>query len=151
MNALTPATLEFEAMVRESFGKQGMMTLMGAEIAAVRPGYCEIHLPFRDDLTQQHGFFHGGATTAIVDSAGGYAAYSLFEAGDGILTVDFSISLTAPADGDMLIARGEVVKPGRTLTVTRGEVVAVKDGVETPCALMQQTLMRIVGRADVSG
>jgi len=151
MTALMPATADYDAMVRESFAKQTMMTHIGAEVAEVRPGYCEIHMAHKAELLQQHGFFHGGATASIVDSAGGYAAFSLFDPGDGILTVDFTINLTAPADGQKLIARGEVVKPGKTLTITRGEVIAVKNGVETTCALMQQTLMRIVGRTDVSG
>jgi len=151
MTALKPRSDDFEAMVRSSFAKQGMMGFIGAQVADVRPGFCEIHLPRRDELLQQHGFFHAGATSAIVDSAGGYAAFSLFEPGDGVLTVEFKLNLTAPADGEKLIARGEVVKPGKTLTITRGEVLAVKDGHETVCAIMQQTMMRIVGRGDVSG
>ena len=151
MSKLTPINADFDAMVRRSFAKQSMMAFIGAEVAEVRPGFCEIHLPHRDELLQQHGFFHAGATSAIVDSAGGYAAFSLFEEGDGVLTVEFKLNLTAPADGDRLIARGEVVKPGNTLTVTRGEVLAVKDGREKTCAGMQQTMMRIVGRPDVSG
>ncbi|MBT6085865.1 MAG: PaaI family thioesterase [Rhodospirillaceae bacterium] len=151
MNALQPRTSDFEAMVQGSFDNQAMMAFIGAEITEIQPGFCEIHLPFRDELTQQHGFFHAGATSAIVDSAGGYAAFSLFEEGDGVLTVEFKLNLTAPAKGYKLIARGEVIKPGRTLTVTKGEVIAVDDGKETVCAIMQQTMMRIVGRSDVSG
>ncbi len=151
MNKMKTATADYEAMVRESFAKQGMMAHIGAAVAEVRPGFCEIHMAHRPELLQQHGLFHGGATASILDTAGGYAAFSLMEPGDGILTVDFTINLTAPADGEKLIARGEVVKPGRTLSVTRAEAVVVKDGVETTCAIMQQTLMRIVGRGDVSG
>lgn len=151
MSTFTPANADFERMVRESFAKQGFMGHLGAEIAQVRPGYCEIHLPRRPDLLQQHGFIHAGALSAIVDTAGGYAAFSLFDPGDGVLTVEFKINCMAPADGEMVIARGEVVRPGRTLTVTKGEVVAVKDGRETVCALMQQTMMRVTGRADVKG
>jgi uncharacterized protein (TIGR00369 family) len=151
MSRFTPANADFERMVRESFAKQGFMEHLGAEIAEVRPGYCEIHLQHRPDLLQQHGFIHAGALSAIVDTAGGYAAFSLFDPGDGVLTVEFKINCMAPADGDKIIARGEVVRPGRTLTVTKGEVVAVKDGRETVCALMQQTMMRVTGRADVKG
>jgi len=151
MTVLQPMTDNFDAMVRESFAKQGMMGFIGAEVAEVRPGFCEIHLPHRTELLQQHGFFHAGATSAIADTAGGYAAFSLFEPGDGVLTVEFKMNLTAPADGEKLIARGEVVKPGKTLTITRGEVLAVKDGEEKLCAIMQQTMMRVIGRADVSG
>ncbi|MEK9723949.1 MAG: PaaI family thioesterase [Rhodospirillaceae bacterium] len=123
-----PATADYEARVRRSFGRQGMMVHLGAEITAVRPGYCEIHMPYGPELTQQHGFFHAGATSAIIDTAGGFAAFSLFDADDGVLTVEFKVNLTAPADGEKLIARAEVLKPGRTLTVTQGEVAAVKDG-----------------------
>lgn len=138
-------------MLRESFAKQGIMSHIGAEVGAISPGHFEIKLPYSDDLSQQHGFFHGGVVGTIADSAGGYAAFSLMAAGDGILTVEYKMNLMAPADGDLLVARGEVVRPGRTLTVTRADVYVVKDGVEKQCAVMQQTLMRIVGRADVSG
>lgn len=148
---IEPATDNFEDLVRESYARQGMMAFMGAELGAVRPGFVEIQLPFRPEMTQQHGFFHAGATSAIIDTAGGYAAFSLYEEGDGVLTVEFKLNLTAPAKGDLLIARGEVIKPGRTLTVTKGEVIAVDNGNETVCAIMQQTIMRIVGRDDVTG
>jgi uncharacterized protein (TIGR00369 family) len=151
VSTFTPSNADFERMVRESFAKQGFMGHLGAEIAQVRPGYCKIHLPRRPDLLQQHGFIHTGALSAIVDTAGGYAAFSLFDPGDGVLTVEFKINCMAPADGEKVIARGEVVRPGRTLTVTKGEVVAVKSGRETVCALMQQTMMRVTGRADVKG
>lgn len=142
---------DFETTVRSSFARQGIMGHIGAEIDEVRLGYCTIRLPFSDDLTQQHGFFHGGVVSTIADTAGGYAAFSLMAPGDGILTVEFKLNLTAPADGELLIARGEVVRFGRTLTVSRADVVVFKDGRETTCAIMQQTLMRIVGRDDVTG
>jgi len=147
----TPLNSDFEAMLRTSFAKQGIMSHIGAEMGAVGPGRCEIRLPYSDDISQQHGFFHGGVVGTIADSAGGYAAFSLMAAGDGILTVEYKLNLMAPADGDLLIARGEVVRPGRSLTVARADVSVVKGDKETPCAVMQQTLMRIVGRADVSG
>jgi uncharacterized protein (TIGR00369 family) len=127
------------------------MRHIGARLRLVEPGYCEIELKYSDDVSQQHGFFHGGAIGTIADSAGGYAAFSLMGANDGVLTVEYKLNLMAPADGEMLIARGQVVRPGRTLTVTRAEVAVVKDGKEKPCAAMQQTMMRIVGRADVIG
>lgn len=142
---------DYEAMLRSSFAKQGIMAHIGAQMGAVSPGHCEIRLPYSDDVSQQHGFFHGGIVGTIADTAGGYAAFSLMADGDGILTVEYKINLIAPADGDMLIARGEMVRAGRSLSVTRAEVLVVKEGRETPCAVMQQTLMRIVGRADVSG
>ena len=146
-----PRNPNFEQVIRDSFSKQGIMTHIGAEVGEVSPGRCEIRLPYNDDLSQQHGFFHGGVVGTIADSAGGYAAFTLMEDGDGILTVEYKLNLMAPADGDMLVARGEVIKPGRSLTVCRAEVDVIKDGKVTPCAVMQQTLMRIVGRPDVSG
>ncbi len=151
MNKFTPATADYDQMVRGSFAKQGYMQHLGAELAKVRPGHCEIHLPYRSELLQQHGFFHAGALSSIIDTVGGYAAFSLFEPGDGVLTVEFKINCMAPADGTKVVARAEVVRAGRTLTVTKGEVFALKDGAETLCAMMQQTIMRITGRTDVKG
>jgi len=147
----TPRNANYEQAIRESFAKQGIMRHMGAEVGDVMPGACEIRLPYSDDLSQQHGFFHGGVVGTIADSAGGYAAFSLMEEGDGILTVEYKMNLIAPADGQLLIARGEVVKAGRSLSVCTATVDVIKDGKATPCAVMQQTLMRIVGRPDVSG
>ncbi len=151
MNDFKAAMLNYQDRVRESFYKQGMMVHMGADVSEVRPGFCEVQLPNGLQVLQQHGLFHGGAIAAIVDVAGGYAAYSLFDEDDGVLTVEFKVNYIAPARGRKLIARGEVVKSGRTLTVTRGEVIAVEDDKETVCALMQQTLMRINGRDDIKG
>lgn len=141
----------FAERVAKSFASQGIMRHIGARLRLVAPGYCEIELAYSDDVSQQHGFFHGGAVGTIADSAGGYAAFSLMDAGDGVLTVEYKLNLLAPADGELLIARGRVLRPGRTLTVTRAEVAVVQDGREKPCAAMQQTIMRIVGRADVIG
>lgn len=141
----------FAGRVARSFANQGIMRHIGARLRLVEAGYCEIELKYSDDVCQQHGFFHGGAIGTIADSAGGYAAFSLMGADDGVLTVEYKLNLMAPADGELLIARGQVLRPGRTLTVTRAEVVVVKDGHEKPCAAMQQTMMRIVGRADVIG
>ncbi|MEQ8506608.1 MAG: PaaI family thioesterase [Rhodospirillales bacterium] len=146
-----PADDAFAQRVRDSFDKQGIMAHIGARLGEVRPGYCEIELPYSDAVSQQHGFFHGGVVGTIADSAGGYAAYSLMGADDGVLTVEYKLNLMAPADGDELIARGYVVRPGRTLTVSRADVMVVKDGQPVACAALQQTLMRIQGRGDVIG
>ena len=142
---------DFAARVAKSFASQGIMGHIGARLSRIEAGRCEIELPYSDAVSQQHGFFHGGVIGTIADSAGGYAAFSLMGADDGVLTVEYKLNLMAPADGELLIARGEVLRPGRTLTVTRAEVVVVKDGHEKPCAAMQQTMMRIVGRPDVIG
>jgi len=146
--AFAPKDPDFEARVRASFGRQKIMTLIGARMTRVEPGLVEIELPYRADLTQQHGFIHAGITGTIADSAGGYAAYSLMPAGASVLTTEFKINLLAPADGEFLRARGRVVKPGRTLTVCDVEVFAVKNGRTTPCAKLLETLMCLEGRPD---
>ena len=150
MTAFKPASEDFEARVRRSFGRQGIMGLIGAQITRVAPGEVEIELPFRNDLSQQHGFFHAGVTSTIADSAGGYAAFSLFPAESAVLTVEYKINLVAPADGERLTALGRVVKPGRTLTFCDLEVTAHKAGQAKLCAKGLQTIMRIDGRPDVA-
>ena len=142
---------DFAERVRKSFDAQGIMDHIGATLTLIEPGVCEIELPYSDAVSQQHGFFHGGVIGTIADSAGGYAAFGLMDAEDGILTVEYKLNLMAPADGDLLVARGQVVRAGRTLTVSRAEVGVIKNGVVVACAAMQQTLMRIVGRAEVGG
>ncbi len=112
------------------------------------PGECEIELPYRPDITQQHGYFHGGIIGTIADSAGGYAAFSLMPESSSVLTVEYKMNLLAPGDGDLLIARGNVVKFGRTLVVTRVDAVVVTEGRETLCATLLQTLMTMHGRQD---
>lgn len=146
-----PRNPDYEISIRQSFERQGLMKTLGAVLNSVDPGRVEIGMAFSGGLSQQHGFFHAGGIASVVDSAGGYAGASLFAKGDGVLTVEFKLNLLAPADGDQIIAIGEVVKPGRTLTITRGEVFVEKAGERKLCALMQQTLMRIVDRPDVSG
>jgi len=143
-----PADPDFEARVRASFGRQGAMTLIGAQLMRVEPGLATIELPYRSDLTQQHGFFHAGMTSAIADSAAGYAAFSLFPAASSVLTVEFKINLIAPADGERLVATGRVKKPGRTLTICEFEVVAHKNGKATVCALGLETLICLAGKPD---
>jgi len=151
MQEFEPADEHFVQRITESYARQGLMTTMGATLAKVQPGYVEIEMPFADALSQQHGFFHAGGIASIVDTAGGYAGASLFGPNDGVLTVEFKLNLMAPADGERLIASGKVIKPGRTLTITQGEVIVEKSGKRTVCALMQQTLMRIVDRPEITG
>ena len=141
----------FQVRIEKSFHAQGLMGHLGAGLVSVSPGTCEIELPFSDAVSQQYGFFHGGVIGTIADTAGGYAAFTLMDADEGILTVEYKINMMAPASGELLIGRGQVLRSGRTLTVSQAEVSVVKDGKETVCAAMQQTLMRIVGRADVFG
>jgi len=145
---LHPADPDFESRVRASFARQGAMKLIGAELATVEPGHVVIELPYRADLTQQHGFIHGGMTAMIADSAAGYAAFTLFPADSSILTVEFKINLVAPADGERLAASARVKKTGRTLTICEFEVAAHKHGRSTVCALGLQTLIHLAGKPD---
>jgi uncharacterized protein (TIGR00369 family) len=145
---VVPPDPDFEQRVRASFDRQGAMRLIGARLGKVGPGYCCVELPYRDDLTQQHGYIHAGIVSAIVDSAGGYAGFTLFPADASVLTVEYKLNLVAPAVGERLIAEAEVVKPGRTLAITRGEVYAERAGRRTLCAIMQQTLIVMAGTPD---
>jgi uncharacterized protein (TIGR00369 family) len=148
MSRFEPAAPDFAARVRDSFGRQKAMSFIGARLSRVEPGLVEIELPFRDELTQQHGFFHGGITSTIADSAGGYAAFSLFPADSSVLTVEYKINLLAPAAGEMLVATGRVLKTGRTITVCELEVAGVTAGVRKTCAWGLQTMMCLHGQSD---
>ena len=140
----TPQDPGFAERCRESFGRQKAMALIGAQLASVEPGRADVALAWRDDLTQQKGFVHGGILGMIADTACGYAAYSLMPAGCSLVTVEYKMNILAPARRS-LVARGQVVKAGRTLTVARAEVYA-EDG--THVATMQQTLMMLAGKSD---
>jgi uncharacterized protein (TIGR00369 family) len=133
--------------VRASLGRQTFMTLLGARAATVEPGRVVIELPARADLCQQNGFLHAGAVTSIADSACGYAALTLMPEGHDVLSVEFKVNLLAPARGELFRAEATVVRPGRTLTVCRAEVVAVTPGVpDVAVALMQATMIAIPPR-----
>jgi uncharacterized protein (TIGR00369 family) len=125
-----PGDPAYESRVRASFARQSMMTVLGASLERVAPGEVDIRLPFRADLTQQHGFLHAGVTTTIADSACGYAALSLMPPGAAVLTVEFKVNLMAPAAGQVFVARGRVLKAGRTLTTCAGDVFALDGGEE---------------------
>ena len=146
--AFVPADPLYATRVRESFARQGAMATVGARLSAVAPGYCAIELVPTPAVSQQHGYVHGGVIAMIVDSAGGYAGYSLFPATASVLSVEFKLNLLAPAQGERIVAEGFVVKSGRTLTITRGEVHAESAGRRTLVALMQQTLIAMHGKAD---
>jgi uncharacterized protein (TIGR00369 family) len=136
--------------VRSSFTKQGLMTTLGATLGNVAPGTVEIALRPNPAISQQHGFVHAGAVSAIADTAAGYAALTLMEPGSGVLTTEFKINLLAPAIGDVILARGKVVKSGRTLTLSQTEVFAESGGRTKLIALLTATLMAIEGREDVT-
>lgn len=147
---LKVADPNFAERTRASFARQAIMQLLGAEMREVEAGRVLIALPFKPELTQQHGFFHGGATATIADSAGGYAGFTLFGPGESVLTVEFKLNLIAPADGDCLYAEGRVKKSGRTLTVCELEVWAECNGQHKSCAVGLQTLMRVNDRPDIA-
>jgi uncharacterized protein (TIGR00369 family) len=138
----------FSERVRASFTRQNAMELIQATLPVIEHGRTEIHLPHWPGIEQQHGFVHGGVVGMIADSAAGYAAMTMVAPTASVLTVEYKMNLVAPADGEKLIARGKVVRPGKTLIITQAEVFAVKDGVETLCALMQQTIMVMHGKIE---
>lgn len=118
---------------------------MGASISHVAPGEVDIKLAARDDLQQQHGYFHAGVTSTIADSAAGYAAYSLFATGDGVLTSEFKINLLNPAQGETLVARGRVFKSGKLLTICASDVYCLQNGKQIYVATGLFTLARMEG------
>ncbi len=138
-----PQDPNFAEKTRASFAQQGFMQTLGAKITVIEPGRCEIHVPFRPDLSQQDGFFHGGVSGAIADSATGYAAYSLTPLDTKVLSVEYKLNLVAPALGELLIARGQVIRAGHTLTVCRADVFVVKDGAEKICATSLATIIAL--------
>jgi len=145
---MTSPDPDYAAKVRDSFERQAAMRLIGATVTAVQPGFCEVRLAHREELTQQHGFIHGGVVGMIADSACGYAGYSMMPPGASVLTVEYKINMLSPAVGETLIARGRVLKAGKTLVITQCEVFALQAGAEKLVAVMQQTLMVMHGRKD---
>ncbi|MGE5851430.1 MAG: PaaI family thioesterase [Candidatus Methylomirabilota bacterium] len=142
---------EFEKRVRGSFARQRVMQTLGASMTRVSPGEVEIALPFREDLTQQHGFLHAGIVSTIADSACGYAAYSLMPADAAVLTVEYKVNFLSPAQGDRMVARARVSKHGRTVSVSTCDVFAVTGGRESIIATMLGTLMTVRERQDLKG
>jgi uncharacterized protein (TIGR00369 family) len=138
-----PRDTDFEARVRGSFARQQAMATVGARLARVAAGEVEIELPFRADLTQQHGYLHAGMVAAVADTACGYAALSLTEPGAEVLSIEFKLNLLAPAVGDSLAARARVLRPGRNVTVCAGDVYALNAGSEKLVATMLATLMTV--------
>jgi uncharacterized protein (TIGR00369 family) len=141
---------DVEQRVRNSFARQGLMGTLGAELIAVRPGSVEIAIRPDPAISQQHGFVHAGAVTAIADSAAGYAALTVMPPGTGVLSTEFKINLLAPATGERLVARGRVVKAGRTLTVAQSEVFAQDGDGEKLVALLTATLMTVEAREGIT-
>ena len=148
MDTLVPQDPNYAVRVRASFERQRVMKWIGAILTRVAPGQCEITLPRKPELTQQHGYIHGGIIGTIGDTAAGYAGYTLMPHDASVLTVEYKMNIMAPGDGERLVARGEVMRAGRSLVVARADVFAVKAGKETLCATLLQTLMTMHGKAD---
>lgn len=138
-----PRDANFAEKTRASFALQGFMKYLGAVMTVIEPGRCEIRVPFRPELNQQHGYFHAGVSGAIADSASGYAAYSLMPPDANVLTVEYKLNLVAPAHGELLIARAQVIRAGRTLTICRADVHVVRGGAEKICATSLSTIMSL--------
>ena len=150
MSTLPPKNPVYQARIQASFDKQGLMNTLGASILHIAPGAVDIALSPSPSVSQQHGFVHAGAVAAIADSAAGYAALSLMPPGAGALTTEFKINLVAPAAGERLVARGRVIKAGRTLTLAQTEVFSETVGQEKLIALLTATLMTVEGRDGVA-
>ena len=146
MTAHVPQDPAYEARVRASFERQRFMQTIGAQLVRVAPGEVDVVLRVREALMQQHGFLHAGALATVADSACGYAALSLMPAGAAVLSVEFKINLLAPAAGDRVVARGRVIRAGKTVTVCWGEVTAYDGASERLVATMVATMMTVRDR-----
>jgi uncharacterized protein (TIGR00369 family) len=146
---VTESTEDILARVQASFDRQEMMRTLGVEVTSVGPGTVEMSLGHDDRFTQQHGFLHAGAVASVLDTACGYAAFSVMPPDAAVLTASYTINLLAPAAGERFTITGEVVRAGRTLVVCRGEAFA--DGDKRPFAVMQATMTAVYGRPGITG
>ncbi|MGC8203110.1 PaaI family thioesterase [Aliiroseovarius sp. PTFE2010] len=151
MAQFEPKNPDYDARVRDSFNRQNVMHTLGISIADLTPGHIVLEMAHRADFTQQHGFVHAGIVSTALDSACGYAAFSLMPAEAAVLTAEFKINLLNPADGEQFRFVADVVKPGRTLTICEARAYAIKGKDEKLIATMTGTLMALVGRAGVAG
>lgn len=143
---------DYEERVRASFARQAAMTTIGARLALVTPGIVEIEMPFSPALTQQHGFLHAGVISTALDSACGYAAFSLMPENAAVLTIEFKVNLLAPGKGVRFLFRGTVTKPGRTIVVADGQAYAIGADEEAKLiATMTGTMMTVLGRDGMEG
>lgn len=152
MAAMTALDPDYETRVRDSFARQKIMDTIGAELTRVTPGVVEIEMPYSEELTQQHGFLHAGVISTAMDSACGYAAFSMMPADAAVLTIEFKVNLLAPGKGERFLFRGTVTKPGRTIIVADAQAYAYgADGEAKLIATMTATLMSILGRQGIQG
>ncbi|WP_417789940.1 PaaI family thioesterase [Terasakiella pusilla] len=143
MAEFTPKADNYIQLVQDAFAKQGFMQHLGVELAELKPGYCELHLPFKPELDQHHGYFHGGAIGALADVSGGFAGFTLLPEGQAMLTVEYKLNIISPGAGEYLKGVGRVIKHGRTLTITQIDVYGVTADGEKHCATAIQTLMAV--------
>jgi len=152
MAAKTVPASDYEERVRSSFARQKAMETISAELTLVTPGIVEIEMPYSDRLTQQHGFLHAGVISTALDSACGYAAFSLMPKNAGVLTIEFKVNLLSPGRGERFLFRGSVTKPGRTIIVADGQAYAYSaDGEARLIATMTGTMMAVTGRDGIAG
>lgn len=151
MASFEPKAPNFRERVAASFQRQAVMHTLGIDIARLEPGEIELTMPYAQPFTQQHGFIHAGIITTALDSACGYAAFSLMPADAAVLTVEFKTNLLAAAKGEQFVFRGKVIKPGRTLTICDASAFAIDGSSERLIATMTGTLMAVFDRAGVSG
>lgn len=146
--AVMSLSTEAERRVRDSFARQGFMKKLGARLVTLEHGVCEIAVDFDETMTQQHGYFHAGVTATIADNASGYAAYSTMPENSTVLTTEFKLNLLAPAKGPKLLARAEVVKPGRTLVIVKADVFSGETGREDHVATLLATAICLMDKDD---
>ena len=151
MTKFQPQDLNYESRVRASFARQQVMQMMGATLTLVGPGAVEIELPYRADLTQQHGFIHAGIVASVLDTACGYAAFSLMPADAAVLSIEFKVNLLAPAKGELIRVRADVKRAGQNVTVCVADAWSLEAGQRKVVATMLATLMCIRGRKDLTG
>jgi len=144
-----PTDDDYEVKVRESFRRQEIMKTVNASIFAIRPGEVELEFPYQSSLTQQHGFIHAGVVSTVLDSACGYAAFSLMPINAAVLTIEFKVNLLSPARGERFRAIGTVIKPGKNITVTKGDLFAYVDDEQKLVATMTGTIMSVYDREGV--
>ena len=146
MTSFNPKMTDFESKIQASFANQQLMSTLGATLSHLSAGIAEISLPFKSTLTQQHGYIHAGIITTIVDNACGYAALSLMDAHAEVLSIEYKVNFLSPAVGRHFLARGEVIRAGRTITVCRGDVFAISDKGRKIIATMQATMIAVDGK-----
>lgn len=146
--SFTIKDLNYKSKIQESFSRQAFMNYLGAKLVAIEPGYVEIHLDYKNELTQQHHLFHGGVIGTIADTVGGYAAFTLTPPDSTVLSAEYKINLLNPGDGEKLVGRGTVIKAGKQLTICSANIFVVKNGLEKICATAIVTIMNLYNKAD---